>query len=173
MDQVTFDGTKGHLDRIESMVEETLDSESFGPIAEALKRISHALGSRYSVDLTISLEVFDREKKKTLPLMTVGYASSDDGEPYRTREDCSFHRYALRGEIQVVPHDRCPNCWGEWDFKFKHRTCPECGVTLGSEVKVLLDTDVCPNCEEGHVSMENPICPKCGFEIDPKTVVWG
>ena len=39
------------------------------------------------------------------------------------------------GEIQLVPHDRCPKCYGVWDFKLKHTSCSECGAALGREVK--------------------------------------
>jgi len=73
----------------------------------------------------------------------------------------------------VVPHDRCPRCWEIWDFKFKHESCTHCGATLGEEVKLLLDTDVCPNCEEGTVSITNPECGKCGCRVDPSKVTWG
>jgi hypothetical protein len=38
---------------------------------------------------------------------------------------------------------------------------------------MLVDTDVCPFCEEGTVSLTNPACAKCGQEIDPDLVVWG
>jgi hypothetical protein len=44
---------------------------------------------------------------------------------------------------------------------------------MGREVKFLLDTDVCPFCEEGRVSMTDSICGKCGHRIDPDQVVWG
>jgi hypothetical protein len=79
----------------------------------------------------------------------------------------------VRGEIQVVPHDRCPRCYGVWDFKFKNPACPGCGATLGRDVKVLLDTEVCPPCEGGDVSMTDPACDKCGYRVDPDLVTWG
>ena len=44
---------------------------------------------------------------------------------------------------------------------------------MGREVKLLLDTDVCPFCEEGKVSLTAPVCDKCGQRIDPGIVVWG
>ena len=44
---------------------------------------------------------------------------------------------------------------------------------MGPEVKLLLDTDVCPFCEEGKVSLTTPLCDKCGQGIDPNVVVWG
>ena len=56
---------------------------------------------------------------------------------------------------------------------FDHRSCRECGATLGDNVKILLDTDVCPNCEQGRISMTNPVCSKCGYKVDLNLVVWG
>jgi hypothetical protein len=79
----------------------------------------------------------------------------------------------VEGDIEVVPHDRCPKCYGVWDFKLTNPSCLECGATLGREVKLLLDSDVCPYCEEGKVSMTAPVCDKCGQRIDPGIVVWG
>jgi uncharacterized protein (UPF0212 family) len=58
-------------------------------------------------------------------------------------------------------------------FNLNHPSRSGCGVTLGREVKRLLDTDVCPFCAEGKVSMTVPVCPKCGQRIDPAVVVWG
>ncbi|MGO9465081.1 MAG: hypothetical protein ACLQIB_55050 [Isosphaeraceae bacterium] len=81
-------------------------------------------------------------------------------------------RYSV-GDMHVVPHDRCPNCYGLRDFKLKNPSCSECGATMGREVKLLLDTDVCPFCEEGEVSLTVPVCAKCRQRIDPAIVVWG
>ncbi|MEX0670350.1 MAG: hypothetical protein WD060_07840 [Pirellulales bacterium] len=39
--------------------------------------------------------------------------------------------------------------------------------------KVLLDSDVCPHCDEGRVTSENPTCDRCGYRVDPDMVSWG
>lgn len=173
MDQAIYDSIKEPLDRLESLVEEALDSETFALLREGLKRIGHGLGSQHSVDLSVRLEIFDREKERTLSLINSGYSCGNDGQPYRTHSDSSHQRYAVEGKIQTVPHDRCPKCWGEWDFKFTHTSCAECGATLGDDVKVLLDKDICPHCEEGRITIDNPTCSKCGFEVDSNFVTWG
>ena len=72
-----------------------------------------------------------------------------------------------------VPHDYCPSCWGPWDFKLVHRTCPDCGAKLGRDVKLLVDSDVCPHCEEGKVTSVAPKCTRCAFEATPDIVWWG
>jgi hypothetical protein len=40
-------------------------------------------------------------------------------------------------------------------------------------VKILLDTDVYPNCDEGEVSVSHPRCRKCGSEVELSQVTWG
>jgi Zn-finger nucleic acid-binding protein len=93
--------------------------------------------------------------------------------PYQVWVDSSPHRYVVRGDVVVVPHDHCPQCWGLWDFKELHPECPACGARMGEEVKLLLDTDCCPNCEEGKVTAGEPRCSECGFAVIPGHVVWG
>src|SRR6185369_11896184 len=110
------------------------------------------LGEGYAVSLTCSVEVTDQRKERTLPLLNTGLYTSDGTEPYRTWGDSTPQRYVVEGDIRVVPHDRCPRCWGEWDFKWLHRRCPSCAAELGKNCKVLLDSDVCPNCEQGKVT---------------------
>jgi hypothetical protein len=57
--------------------------------------------------------------------------------------------------------------------KFENHCCEHCGTTLGKDCKVLLDTDTCPHCEEGRVSMRAPVCDHCGYEVDLTMVTWG
>jgi hypothetical protein len=67
----------------------------------------------------------------------------------------------------VVPHDRCPHCWQVWDFKLHNNsTCQHCGLMMGDKCKLLLDTDECPSCNEGKVTVDKPVCDKCGYEVD-------
>jgi hypothetical protein len=44
---------------------------------------------------------------------------------------------------------------------------------MGHDVKMLLDSDVRPFCEDGTVSLTNPACSKYGQAINPDLVVWG
>ena len=133
------------------------------------------MGSRYSVDLGVTVNVSDGEEERehALPLLQTGLCGFDRDKPYQTMPDCSPQKYVADGEIQIVPHDRCPKCWGIWDLKFDNRSCGECGATLGEGVKVLLDADLCPDCERGKVSMRHPRCSECGYKADPKLVTWG
>jgi hypothetical protein len=173
MDRSTFENANPILDEIADKLDEILDSDEFSAVRLALARLSETVGSHCSVNLTVCVDVFDAERSHALPLVNVGLSTSKGATPYKTFGDSNAQKYVVEGEIQVVPHDRCPICYGVWDFKLKHTTCSECGAVLGREVKLLLDNDVCPFCEEGEVSMSVPTCSNCAQRIDPGVVVWG
>ena len=150
-----------------------MSSEQFSAVRRALARLSETVGPRYSVNLNVCVDVFDAERSHALHLLSVGLSATKGETPHKTFGDSTPQKYVVDGEIQVVPHDRCPECYGLWDFKLNHPSCSECGATMGREVKLLLDTDVCPFCEEGKVSLTVPVCDKCGQRIEPGVVVWG
>jgi hypothetical protein len=98
--------------------------------------------------------------------------------PFRSLRSEDFwrsspHRYVVDGDIQVVPHDRSSKCYRLWDFTLKKPSSSECGASLGHEVRLLLDSDVCPFCEGGKASLTNSTCAMCGQEINLDLVVWG
>jgi hypothetical protein len=173
MDKSAFEAADPLVDGISEIVDTLLDSEQTAPLRQALNRLGEALGDRYSIALDVSVQVFDRDREQVLPMLTTGLSTSAGQEPYRTRGDSSPQRYIVDGQIQIVPHDRCPNCWEVWDFKFDNRSCPHCGTTLGEHCKVLLDADVCPYCENGKVSLSKPTCDQCGYKVDLNVVTWG
>jgi len=173
MDRSTFESADPILDEMGAMLHELLDSDRFSALRLALAHLSEAVGPRYSVNLNVSVDILDAERSNALPLLTLGLSTSKGETPFKTYGDSTPQKYVVNGEIQVVPHDRCPHCYGVWDFKLNHLSCTECGATMGQEVKLLLDTDVCPFCEKGKVSLTAPECDECGHRIDPGTVVWG
>ena len=173
MDRATFEAADKHVDRIAELVDEALGSPRFAELKRELAALSKAVGDRYSVDFTCLLNVFDGEAERGLSLLNTGLSCADGQEPYRSWGDSTAHKYIVDGEMMMVPHDHCPNCWGAWDFKFNHHTCPECGVSLGKEVTILLDSDICPSCERGKISSKEPTCGECGFDIDPSFITWG
>jgi hypothetical protein len=173
MDQSAFEAADRVLDEIADLVDQTLTSDQLIELRRTLSKLSKALGDRYSASLTVVVEVFDREQERCLPLLNTGLASSEGGDPYQTWGDSSPQRYVIDGQIQVVPHDRCPKCWGEWACKLQNRCCSHCDATLGGNCKILLDTDICPHCEKGKVSLAHPKCEHCGFEAVPADIVWG
>jgi ribosomal protein L37E len=173
MNPTTFETADKYTDDIAKAVDEILRSPESEKLRNLLTEMHKAMGNRYSVTLDVRIEVFDCQKERNLPLLSMGLCAMEGKVPFPVSGDSSSHRYVVEGEIQVVPHDRCPRCWSEWDFKFKFPTCDHCGATMGKEVKLLLDSDVCPFCGDGTVTVSKPFCNQCGFKIDPSTVVWG
>ena len=161
------------IDRIADLLDEVLDSPACDPLRAALSELAASLQGKLRVSLSCVLDVCREEHEVALPLLNTGIAVAEDGSTYRCWNDSLPQRYVVDGNIRVVPHDRCPNCWNLWDFKWLHRTCPHCPTSLGDNCRVLLDSDVCPHCEQGHVSSQQPKCDRCGWEVDPRCVVWG
>lgn len=167
-------------DRAEEEVQRILTSPKGNELKAIIQEAATALPEGCSVSLDITLNIFDRERGRTLPLLTTGLATSGQAEPYVTHGDCTPCRYLVDGEICEVPHDRCPHCWACWDFKIGHPgsrretyPCSDCGYKLGKEVRLMLDDDKCPHCGKGKMSMQDPTCERCGFTIDPGIVAWG
>jgi ribosomal protein S27AE len=173
MDKATYEIADAIVDEIAEIANELLKSAETAKLRSLLTELNQAIGSRYLVGLHLNVDVCDTEKERCLPLLQTGIAGFDQDKPFLACGDSTPQRYIAGGEMVVVPHDRCPLCWEEWDFKFKHQSCAHCGAILGKDVRMLLDTDVCPWCEEGKVSMSQPTCPNCGHTVDPATVVWG
>ncbi len=173
MDQHDFQIADRHVEKIAERLDQILKSPELQPLREALVALGKDLGDRYLVILSCLVEVTDQKEARTLPLLNTGLCTSSGAEPYRVHGDSTSQRYLVDGQIQVVPHDRCPKCWGPWDFKFDNQQCRGCGTELGKTVKVLLDSDVCPYCEEGKVTASKPRCAKCGFVVDQSLVAWG
>lgn len=173
MDKATFEIADPILDQIDGAITELLESAATEKLRNLFTELDKALGSHGVASLAVNVEVFDREKEHCLPLLQTGMSGFDDDKPYQVWGDSVPQRYIVGGEMQVVLHDRCPLCWEEWDFKFKHQSCAHCGAILGKDFKLLLDRDVCPFCLKGGVSVSNPVCDRCGCKVDPQFVVWG
>jgi hypothetical protein len=173
MDRETFDTADPILDEIAELANVLLMSSELDKLRRLLTKLNKAIGKRYLVGLDFDVTVVDTQQERVLPLLQTGLAGFDQGKPYIAGGDSSPARYIVDGEMSVVPHDHCPRCWEVWDFKFRSTSCSHCGATMGNDVKLLLDTDVCPYCEDGKVSAANPVCDKCGYNVDPATVTWG
>jgi hypothetical protein len=170
MDPGDFKAAEPLLDKIAEIADQQL---GVAELQQVLADLGKRLGRRYAVSVCLTVDVFDQEQERTLPLLNTSLVATEGQEPYRTWGDSSPQRYVVEGVIQVVPHDRCPKCWKGWDFKFENPTCPHCGTTLGKNCKVLLDRDECPRCNEGRVTVAKPRGDKCGFVADRNKVAWG
>lgn len=127
MDRSTFESADLILEELARTLDELLDSDQFSAIRLLLARLSETVGPHYTVNLNVCVDVFDAERSHPLPLLNVGLSTSKGETPYKTFGDSSPQKYVVNGEIQVVPHDHCPKCYGMWDFKLNHPSCSECG----------------------------------------------
>src|SRR5271168_2832102 len=112
MDRTTFESADLVVDEIASALDDVLDSDRFDAVRLLLTRLSDTVGPRYSVNLNVSVDVFDTERSHALPLLTLGLSTSKGEPPHTTYGDSTPQKYVVEGEIQVVPHDRCPGCYG-------------------------------------------------------------
>lgn len=173
MDQQTWRVVDGQLDNLAKELGRLLLSSEAESLREMLANLARSVADRHNINLTCVIDAFDEQVEHSLPLLTIGLGTRANGDVYPTAGDSTPGRYVVDGEIEVVPHDRCPQCLDVWDFKLDHPTCPHCDATLGVNCWVLLDSDVCPNCEKGKVSATKPHCTKCSFKFDPRLVKWG
>jgi hypothetical protein len=140
---------------------------------KALEEAAAALPEYLSLEISLELWAFNSTKEKAVRLLTTGVACFPGDISYCTAGDTTPARYVVDGELCQLPHDYCPRCWGSWGNKLGQPECPECGAQLGPNLKLLLDSDICPYCEQGQVSFVKPVCNRCGFAVNPEFVSWG
>ena len=168
-----FDKLDELADMVNKKIHKLYEDGEFLEITKKIKEVTQAIEKAYSITVDFQVNAFDSKKEKSIRALTIGISSSGDQDPFLAYGDSTPERYLVSGNIKKVPHDFCPSCWGAWDFKLQNHTCPECGIEMGKDIKLLLDTDTCPNCEDGRISLNKTKCVKCGFEVDKNMVNWG
>jgi hypothetical protein len=172
MDRQTFEQVDPLVDEVAEQVSALIDGDQLATIKQKLADISRCLCDDFSVTLEINLKISDPEGL-TLPLLQTGLTTSAGAAPYEFTGDSTPQRYVVYGDVVIVPHEYCPQCWGDWGFKDRHPKCPDCGIEMGEAVKLLLDSDCCPHCEKGKVTASQPKCTECDFSVNPEHVTWG
>ena len=104
LDPTTFAAADPIVEKIADAVDAALLSDQLADLRRLLEELSKALGQRYSAELNVSLQIFDREGERGIPLLNTGLSTTDDGPLYRTSGDSTPQRYLVGNEIQVVPH---------------------------------------------------------------------
>ena len=170
MDADTFNAVQPFLDKIAELAEKQFSTDE---LLSVVTKFANVLGNHQVVSVSLVVDVLDEDKETSIPLLTTGLSAFKGKLPYRSWGDSSPQRYVVEDGIKVVPSDYCPQCWHQWDFKLQNTSCPNCGVTMGDKCKLLLDSDECPWCNEGKVTVAKPKCNKCGHEVDRHKVVWG
>lgn len=173
MKEKTVDLLDALADKIHEKFMDLYEKGEFASFSKALEEIAKDLDERYSLSFGVQLSIFDSEREESIKFLDTAVDCIGGEHPYIASGESTLHKYVVDGEIKKVPHDYCPNCWSEWDFKIDNPECPGCGYVLGEDVKILLDTDVCPHCEDGKVTMSKPVCDNCGFKVSSDIVEWG
>ncbi|WP_061245517.1 hypothetical protein [Leptospira interrogans] len=153
---------------------DTLDqSGKLDFIKVALQKFSENLQEQYSITFNLTLDIFDATREQAIKISEVGISCNGGEQPYFVRAGDTFNRYLAKGNIVEIPHSYCPVCWAEWDFKRKNQSCSKCDSIFGTDIKLLIDSNHCPQCSDGSISLEEPYCNQCEFYADPDIVVWG
>lgn len=173
MKENEFERLNALADQLNSRCDEWFDSPAMVEFKKLLQRASALLPDSYSLELSVELRVLDEPRRGFVRMLTAGLGCNAGQPPFRCSGDSTPQRYIVDGELCEIPHDYCPRCWGDWDFKFDNPQCPDCGCRLGPDLKILLDRDTCPRCEKATVSFHKPTCPRCGFFVNPEYVSWG
>ena len=173
MDREKFETIDPMLDQLADVLDDETNEKPWLAIKQRLAEISALLGEEYSVTLEVKLQVHEFKREQSLPLVRMGFTTSNGAEPCLHCDDSSPQRYVVNGSLVIVPHDNCPACWGVWDFKELHPACSHCCVRMGQQVKLVLDNDNCPHCEQEITSMSNPTCSRCGHTVNPAFIYWG
>jgi hypothetical protein len=173
MDAETFDRSNaltGQL--IQEMGKLQQDGKLVG-VEARIQELLRQLPDGCSITLNFSVEIHDANRDRHLKTGTTGVTFEKGHMPYLVDLGLSPTKYLVDGVMMKVPHDQCPNCWSRWPLKSRVKECPECNYRMGREVKLLVDTNVCPRCEEGAISLHEPQCGHCGFVAEKNLVVWG
>lgn len=169
-----FESVQQAIDKIDAIVHQMIDrdTEEMRMIQASIRELGQKLGGDYSASISLCLTVKDQFRTRELPFDILTFTSDRGEEPYDSTEESSPQRYVIGDAECVVPRDRCPRCWQSWPHKFQHPYCPHCDLKLGNECTVIVESEECPQCEDGTVSVERPVCDECGHEVDLRSIVW-
>ena len=173
MDVQTYDATQALADELTEEIRKLFEAGKLDGLEAKLKRAGANLPPGCSLSLNFSVEVFDPRRDKALKTSDAGLAFDREHPPHVLTYAPTPAKYVVDGVIRKVPHDHCPHCWSRWNFKSRFPECPTCGYQMGREIKLLLDSDVCPHCENSKISFAHPRCEACGFVVDNNVVAWG
>ena len=170
-----------HVNQIESVCDNVFDlfhslndDDKFSELKKLMTLAAQKISDGQSITFSMRFTLDDSDLAKQIPFLDMGLTCGKDETPFFFEGVSTLATYVLSdGSVQRIPHDRCPCCWDNWDFKLDSPECPSCGIQLGKGVKQMIDSDICPHCEKGKVSMQSCKCNECGYELDSEKILWG
>ena len=174
MDSDGFEALQQALDRCDAVIHGMIerDAEEMLALRDAVRQLAGALGGGFTAKLTLTMSLVDRRGGRELPWEVAAFASDSGGQTYDATDDCSPQRYEVNSCTSVVPRDRCPRCWQSWPRKSEQPKCSHCGLALGQDCTIILEHGACPQCEDGSVSDDAPVCTECGYRVVHQHVAW-
>lgn len=164
---------------LESLLEVAMEKDRFAPLRQLMEEAMGETDPKVALQVKLKVELLHEERENVLRLTSMGYEAWGGGngaEPTKAEplfEGATIHTYLMRGKIYKAPHDQCPNCWAPWKEKMRSRRCLYCKMEMGKDLKQLIDNGLCPHCEKGRITFEQPTCGECGNTVDPYIVSWG
>ena len=92
MDKATFEKVDPLMDEIAESTEEVLDSPALAQLRKLLVDLDTEFGSRYTVSLCVTVDVFDEKGDRSLPLAKTGLSGFNGDKPYHTTGDSTPRR---------------------------------------------------------------------------------
>lgn len=174
MDSNGFEALQQAIDRCDAVVHEMIerDAEEMRALRDAVRQLAATLGGGLTAKLSLTMRVVDRRGGRELPWEIVAFASDGGGYAYDATEDCIPQRYEVNDTASIVPRDRCPRCWQSWPRKSEQPQCSHCGLTLGQDCTIIVEHGACPQCEDGSVSDDTPVCTECDYQVVHQHVAW-
>lgn len=173
MDVQTYDQTHALADILLDEIRNLLEQGKLPAFEARLRAAEGQLPEGCSLSVNLSVGVFDPSRDRVLKTGDAGLLFEKNHETHACNYAPTPAKYLVEGVMAKVPHDHCPHCWSRWNFKSRFKECPKCGYQMGKEIKLLVDSDVCPRCENSKISYAQPACSECGYVADQAEVVWG
>ena len=179
MNLAEFDQIDRFAVHLEDLLEKAIRDGSFGWLQKEMEKAVRGLPPEVSLRVKMKVELVHEDRENALRLSSMGFSAAGTGsdpsvQPHADPlfDGATMQTYEVLGNLHRAPHDVCPNCWAPWSDKMSRLRCPHCFVEMGKEVRVVVEKGLCPNCEQGKVSPDDPVCPGCNRRIDPSCVVW-
>lgn len=135
-------------------------------------RVSDAAGEGRTAQLRVTFQIDDEVKPGVLPLIDITLRAHTGDEPCQRIMAVDLQCWARGAELVCVPRNQCPDCWQPWNFQQEHSVCQACGLQVGQSCLLVIEHELCPHCQEGQVTEDEPWCGECGYEVDDTRTIW-
>lgn len=148
-----------------------------GYFSDAQEKFIQAMNNENeNLQIVVALNIGIRNVSKsntTMPLKNFLLEQSKHPVGEISGDNIFLTRYVVGNRIELASNEACPNCWSTWPDKWRNRSCPECKMEIGKEVRFLIENDCCPKCNHEGITESGLKCRKCDCKIDEEMIAWG